>query len=77
MTAHPLSILLISRHHERVHYGFVLAAGAAALGRAVTVFATAGALLIWGAVRLLRGEPVWDWGFVALLVGVPLVLAVP
>ena len=40
----PLSILLVSRTHERVHYGFVLAAGAAAIGREVTVFATNGAL---------------------------------
>ncbi len=39
------------------------------------LLATAGALLVWGAVRLLRGEPVWDGEFVAALVGVPLVLA--
>ncbi len=43
-SARPLSILLVSRTHERVHYGFVLAAGAAAIGREVTVFATNGAL---------------------------------
>jgi len=36
----PLGILLISGGHERAHYAFVLAAGAAAVGRAVTVFAT-------------------------------------
>jgi peroxiredoxin family protein len=36
----PLGVLLISGTHERAHYAFVLAAGAAALGRAVTVFAT-------------------------------------
>jgi peroxiredoxin family protein len=36
----PLAILLISGGHERAHYAFVLAAGAAALGRPVTVFAT-------------------------------------
>ncbi len=42
--AEPLAILLISREHERVHYGFVLAAGAAALGSKVLVFATNGAL---------------------------------
>ena len=36
----PLGILLISGTHERAHYAFVLAAGAAAVGRAVTVFAT-------------------------------------
>lgn len=40
----PLSILLVSRSHERVHYGFVLAAGGAAIGHEVTVFATNGAL---------------------------------
>jgi peroxiredoxin family protein len=36
----PLGILLISGTHERAHYAFVLAAGAAALGRQVILFAT-------------------------------------
>jgi peroxiredoxin family protein len=36
----PLGILLISGGAERAHYAFVLAAGAAALGRPVVVFAT-------------------------------------
>lgn len=40
MTADPLAILLISAGHERAHYAFVLAAGAAALGRPVVLFAT-------------------------------------
>ncbi|HEY0203755.1 MAG TPA: DsrE/DsrF/DrsH-like family protein [Acetobacteraceae bacterium] len=40
MPGSPLGILLISGGHERAHYAFVLAAGAAAVGRAVTVFAT-------------------------------------
>jgi uncharacterized protein len=35
-----LSILLISGTHERAHYAFALAAGAAALGRPVLIFAT-------------------------------------
>jgi peroxiredoxin family protein len=35
-----LGVLLISGSHERAHYAFVLAAGAAALGRQVVVFAT-------------------------------------
>lgn len=38
--AEPLGILLISGGHERAHYAFVLAAGAAAIGRPVVVFAT-------------------------------------
>ena len=38
--ARPLGILLISGGAERAHYAFVLAAGAAALGRPVVVFAT-------------------------------------
>jgi peroxiredoxin family protein len=38
----PLAILLLSSAHDRAHYAFVLAAGAAALGRRVTVFATNG-----------------------------------
>jgi uncharacterized protein len=36
----PLGILLISGTHERAHYAFVLATGAAAIGRPVTLFAT-------------------------------------
>ena len=36
----PLGILLISGGHERAHYAFVLAAGAAAVGRPVVLFAT-------------------------------------
>lgn len=35
-----LGILLLSGSHDRAHYAFVLAAGAAALGRQVVVFAT-------------------------------------
>ena len=35
-----LGILLISGGHERAHYAFLMAAGAAALGRRVVVFAT-------------------------------------
>lgn len=36
----PLGILLISGTHARAHYAAVMAAGAAALGRVVVVFAT-------------------------------------
>jgi peroxiredoxin family protein len=36
----PLGILLISGTHERAHYAFVLAAGAASVGRQVVLFAT-------------------------------------
>jgi uncharacterized protein len=35
-----LGVLLLSGAHDRAHYAFVLASGAAALGRRVTVFAT-------------------------------------
>jgi len=35
-----LGILLLSGTHDRAHYAFVLAAGAAALGRQVVLFAT-------------------------------------
>ncbi len=38
--ADTLGILLISGSHERAHYAFVLAAGAAAIGRNVVLFAT-------------------------------------
>ena len=40
MPSEPLGILLISGSHERAHYAFVLASGAAALGRRVVLFAT-------------------------------------
>jgi len=36
----PLGILLLSGVHDRAHYAFVLASGAAALGRHVVLFAT-------------------------------------
>jgi peroxiredoxin family protein len=42
VTADPLGILLLAGTHERAHYAFVLAAGAAALGRSVVVFASNG-----------------------------------
>ncbi len=40
MPAERLGILLISGGHERAHYAFMMATGAAAVGRAVTLFAT-------------------------------------
>jgi peroxiredoxin family protein len=36
----PLGLLLLSGNHDRAHYAFVLAAGAAALGRSVVLFAS-------------------------------------
>jgi peroxiredoxin family protein len=36
----PLGLLLLSGSHDRVHYAFVLASGAAALGRSVVLFAS-------------------------------------
>jgi len=35
-----LGLLLLSGDHERAHYAFVMASGAAALGREVVLFAT-------------------------------------
>jgi peroxiredoxin family protein len=35
-----LGVLLLSGSHDRAHYAFVIASGAAALGRQVVVFAT-------------------------------------
>ena len=40
MPSEPLGILLLSGAHDRAHYAFVLASGAAALGRKVVLFAT-------------------------------------
>ena len=42
MPAEPLGILLLSGAHDRAHYAFVLASGAAAIGRQVVLFATNG-----------------------------------
>jgi uncharacterized protein len=36
----PLGVLLLSGAHDRAHYAFVVASGAAALGRTVVLFAT-------------------------------------
>jgi uncharacterized protein len=36
----PLGVLLMSGSHDRAHYAFVVASGAAALGREVILFAT-------------------------------------
>jgi peroxiredoxin family protein len=36
----PLGLLLLSGSHDRAHYAFVLASGAAALGRTVVLFAS-------------------------------------
>ncbi len=40
MSPDRLGILLLSGQHDRAHYAFVLATGAAALGREVVLFAT-------------------------------------
>jgi peroxiredoxin family protein len=40
VAAETLGILLLAGPHDRAHYAFVLAAGGAALGRRVVVFAT-------------------------------------
>lgn len=54
MAGDPLGVLLISAGHERAHYAFVLATGAAAIGREVCLFATnAGCLALvedWSAM---------------------------
>lgn len=50
----PLGVLLLSGDHERAHYALVVATGAAALGRDVTLFATnAGCRLFLAAPPLL------------------------
>nr|WP_294556137.1 DsrE family protein [uncultured Rhodopila sp.] len=40
MPSEPLGLLLLSGAHDRAHYAFVVASGAAALGRRVVLFAT-------------------------------------
>jgi predicted peroxiredoxin len=53
--AAPLGLLLLSGGHERAHYALVLAAGAAAMGREVILFATnAGCRLLLDPCPLLE-----------------------
>lgn len=40
MPSESIGILLLSGDHDRAHYAFVVASGAAALGRRVVLFAT-------------------------------------
>ncbi|MGD0429526.1 MAG: DsrE/DsrF/DrsH-like family protein [Acetobacteraceae bacterium] len=40
MPSETLGLLLLSGSHDRAHYAFVVAAGAAALGRSVVLFAS-------------------------------------
>ncbi len=40
MPSDPLGILLLSGDHDRAHYAFVVASGAAAIGRQVVLFAS-------------------------------------
>src|SRR6478735_8484811 len=56
-SARPLGILLLSGDHERAHYALVLATGAAALGRDVTLFATNGGCRLFLADQPLLAEP--------------------
>src|SRR4051812_16354800 len=53
----PLGILLLSGGHERAHYALVLATGAAALGREVTLFATNAGCRIFLATAPLLADP--------------------
>ncbi|WP_431267163.1 hypothetical protein [Dankookia sp. P2] len=53
----PLGILLLSGEHERAHYALVLATGAAALGRDVTLFATNAGCRLFLASQPLVAEP--------------------
>ncbi|MDB5373926.1 MAG: hypothetical protein JWP04_2568, partial [Belnapia sp.] len=55
--ARPLGILLISAGHERAHYALVLATGAAALGRDVTLFATNAGCRLFLAEAPLLADP--------------------
>ena len=55
MTA--LGILLTDGSHERAHYALVVATGAAALGRVVTLFATNGGCRLFLRHVPLRDDP--------------------
>ncbi|WP_149538166.1 DsrE/DsrF/DrsH-like family protein [Siccirubricoccus phaeus] len=53
----PLGILLLSGDHERAHYALVLATGAAALGREVTLFASNAGCRLFLADNPLAQDP--------------------
>jgi peroxiredoxin family protein len=55
--APPLGVLLLSGDHERAHYALVLATGAAALGRDVTLFATNAGCRLFLTAQPLVAEP--------------------
>lgn len=55
--ARPLGILLESGGHARGHYALVVAAGAAALGREVTLFATNRGCLLLAEPSPLLDDP--------------------
>src|SRR4051795_6367166 len=55
--AKPLGILLLSSDHDRAHYALVLATGAAALGREVTLFATNAGCRLFLAGQPLLADP--------------------
>ena len=55
--ARSLGILLLSGDHDRAHYALVMATGAAALGREVTLFATNAGCRLWLAAAPLEADP--------------------
>ncbi|MCB4825146.1 DsrE family protein [Roseicella aerolata] len=55
--ARTLGILLLSGDHDRAHYALVMATGAAALGREVTLFATNAGCRLFLATAPLAAEP--------------------
>lgn len=58
MASDPLGILLLSGSHDRVHYAFLLGAGAAAIGRQVRIFASnAGCSALLADISGLASDP--------------------
>ena len=55
--ARRLGILLLSGDHDRAHYALVMATGAAALGRDVTLFATNAGCRLFLADAPLQADP--------------------
>ncbi|MDO9710619.1 DsrE family protein [Paracraurococcus lichenis] len=55
--AKPLGVLLLSGGHDRAHYALVVATGAAALGRDVTLFVTNAGCRLLLAEQPLLADP--------------------
>jgi len=53
----PLGVMVLSDQHERAHAALILATGAAAIGRAVVIFATQSGCRLFDSSRPIEADP--------------------